>query len=255
MRRAVSDVLKKSPEWTFLNSHILLEEEAVQKITSLAQLLHEGVPWARIFSHRLFRGCEFLVTEHTLDPRPETEVLVEYALDHIGSFERVRVLDVGAGTGCIGISVLLSDPKAYVTALDICDKALSVAQTNAAQHKVEGRFEVVCADLHEYKPEGFYDVVLSNPPYIPSQNMPDLPRNVLEYDPWLALDGGASGVECYAGIFMNLKQWMRPGGVCVIEFGMGQEAAIRDLARLHQVSIQGFFEDHLNVLRFAHVTL
>ena len=186
-------------------------------------------PVSRILGERAFWGRNFEVTSDTLDPRQDTETLVEFVLDLMCEEARtrgpLRVLDIGTGTGCILVTLLAELPAARGTGVDLSTAALAVAARNAARHRVGGRaawWEVNVLD----GVAGPFDIIVSNPPYIPSAEILALEPEVRTFDPRLALDGGSDGLDYYRRIVAAVRKVTAPGGWCVVEVGAGQAAAV-----------------------------
>lgn len=196
-----------------------------------------GEPVSRIRGWREFYGRRFVITPDVLDPRPETELLVSEGLSRLP--QGGQVLDLGVGSGCIVLSVLTERADARGVGVDISPAALAVARLNAealglAQRLtlVEGGWEVTL--------EGDFDLVLSNPPYIPSADMTGLAREVLEHDPHVALTPGGDGLDPYRSILGRVGQLLAPGGWIGFEFGFGQAADVANLmaaASLDQIVV------------------
>lgn len=196
------------------------------------RLRHE--PLSRIAGQREFYGRVFDVTPATLDPRPDTETLIEATLEMLGAEARsepLRILDIGTGTGCILLTLLSELPHATGTGTDISRDALVVARANADRLGLTHCATFVAADLGEGV-AGPFDVVVSNPPYIRTGDIPALAPAVREYDPHLALDGGADGLEIYRRIAADLARLV-PQGLVVLECGHDQA---QDVAGLLQAT-------------------
>ncbi len=178
-------------------------------------------PMAHILGKRAFFGREFIVTADVLDPRPETEHLVERALD--APFR--RVLDLGCGSGCILLSLL--DERKFTTGLgvDISPAALAVAQRNARKLGLGQRAEFRQSDWFETV-DGMFDLIVSNPPYIATAEIDDLPRDVRDYEPHLALFAGPDGLAAYRAILQRAPRHLLPGGRLIVEIGPTQGAAV-----------------------------
>jgi release factor glutamine methyltransferase len=191
------------------------------------RLKHE--PVARIVGEREFYGRKFLVDCHTLDPRPDTETLIETALDLVErkglGGEQLKLLDLGTGTGCILITLLAELPQANGLGTDISEGALVSAAANAERLGVGPRASFVVADWLD-RVEGKYDLVLSNPPYIASREIEALAEDVALYDPMLALDGGPDGLKAYRRIATRAGQVLAEGGTLLVEIGAGQAEAV-----------------------------
>lgn len=185
-----------------------------------------GEPVSRIRGWREFYGRRFVVTPAVLDPRPETELLVSEGIAHLP--HGGRVLDLGVGSGCILLSVLAERPDARGIGVDISPAALAVAGTNASAVGVGARTELVEGGW-DAALNGRFDLVLSNPPYIPAVEMAGLAREVINHDPLLALTPEGDGLDPYRAILGRVSELLAPGGWIGFEFGMGQAAAVAGL--------------------------
>ena len=196
-----------------------------------------GEPVSRIRGWREFYGRRFHVTPDVLDPRPETELLVDVAIARLP--KGGRVLDLGVGSGCILLSVLAERADAIGVGVDISAAALGVARINAEALGVTARAELVEGGW-DAALAGAFDLVLSNPPYIPAAEMEGLAREVINHDPHLALTPGGDGLGPYRLILARVSQLLAPGGWIGFEFGLGQSLAVSDLmvrAGLEQVEV------------------
>lgn len=184
-------------------------------------------PVAQIVGERAFWGRHFVVTGDVLDPRPETEILVARALDGPAP---ARILDLGTGSGAILVSLLAEWPRAQGLGTDLSEPALAVATRNAVRHGVADRAAFRRADWGAGI-EGGFDLVLSNPPYIPAAEVETLSRDVRDWEPREALTAGPTGLEAYARIAADLGRLLAPGGRALFEFGAGQGADAAALFR------------------------
>ena len=188
-------------------------------------------PVAYIVGHREFWGLEFDVTPAVLIPRPETELVVEEALASLPRRDIVRhIIDVGTGSGCLAVTLAVEFPPANVTATDTSHEALAVAYRNADRHNVIGRITFVQADVLKDLTEPA-DLIVSNPPYVPAGDAATLQAEVARYEPASALYGGPDGLDVIRRLVGTARQHLAAGGWLIIEFGFGQEAAVRELAR------------------------
>lgn len=206
--------------------------------TLLARRL-AGEPVARILGRREFWSLDFRLTPQTLVPRPDTETVVEAAL--AACPERgapLRILDLGTGSGALLAALLSERPNAFGIGLDRAEGAARAARDNLAGAGLAGRSAVVVGDWAASLAGGF-DLVVSNPPYIPRGDLDHLEREVREHDPRLALDGGADGLDAYRALAAALPGLLAPGGVAVLELGIGQEAAVAGLLRAAGLSPAG----------------
>jgi len=191
-----------------------------------------GEPVSRITGMREFYGREFLLNEHTLDPRPDTETLIEAALDFVARKAwhdaPLRLLDLGTGTGCILLTLLAELPNAYGIGVDISDDALTIAVANAHRLGLESRATFVTGDWLDGM-AGTFDLILANPPYVASDEIAGLAPEVKDHDPRRALDGGADGLDSYRRIATKVASSLLPGGALILEIGAGQADAVRNL--------------------------
>jgi release factor glutamine methyltransferase len=191
-----------------------------------------GEPVHRILGRREFYGLDLALSPDTLEPRPDTEILVDLVLPRLRAIaaERgaCRVLDLGTGTGAIALAVLSAVPQARAVAVDIAPGALDTAAANARAAGLADRFEPLLSDWFE-KTVGAYDAILSNPPYITEEEYGDLSREVRDHDPLRALLGGADGLDAYRRIAAGAAERLAPGGIVGLEIGSRQKAAVATL--------------------------
>lgn len=204
-----------------------LDERAVTAFEALVARRAAGEPVARIVGAREFWSLRFELSAATLEPRPDSETLVEAALRYVRQSDRTAPLiaDLGTGTGCVLVALLHEIPQARGVAVDISAEALTTARRNAARHGVVQRAAFVRGDYSSALGGGF-DVVVSNPPYIASQEIDALAAEVADHDPRLALDGGADGLDAYRAIAADAARVLRPGGAIFLEVGEGQAQAV-----------------------------
>lgn len=185
-------------------------------------------PVAYILGHQAFWSLDFYITNDVLIPRPETEGVVERALDLIKECGAPRILDVGAGSGAILISLLHERKDAMGVTVDISETALAVARENADRIGVTDRMRAVTSDFTK-EIKGCFDLIVSNPPYITETAMRELPETVDKFEPHLALRGGVNGLDAYHRIIDDLPRLLRPNGIVVFEIGYDQADAVMDL--------------------------
>lgn len=190
-----------------------------------------GEPVARILGTREFWSLPFALSGETLVPRPDTEAVVEEALARVSDRTApLRVLDLGIGSGAILAALLSELPAAFGIGVDRSADAARTARDNLARLGLGHRSAVVVGDWGTAL-VGRFDLVVSNPPYIPTADIEALAREVRDHDPMPALDGGADGLDAYRALIAALPSLLRAGGVAVFELGIGQEAEVTDLAR------------------------
>lgn len=189
-------------------------------------------PVARIIGEREFWGLAFNLSPHTLEPRPDTETLVDAVLEATREppVRPLHVLDLGTGTGAVLAAILSERPEATGIGIDIAAGALETARANAERHGLGDRARFVCTDFFDAL-DARFDVIVSNPPYIPTQEIAGLAPEVADFDPQLALDGGNDGLDAYRRIFESAPDHLRNGGLVAVEIGMSQAADVMDMAR------------------------
>lgn len=211
-------------------------------------------PVSRILGRRGFWSLEFLVGPDTLDPRPDTETVVEAALDALPGRDRAwRILDLGTGTGCILLSLLHERPAASGLGIDIAPGAIEVARANAQRLGLAERAEFRLGDWLAGLDEEF-DAIVSNPPYIPRAEVETLAPEVLHYDPLAALSGGADGLAPYRVIATGAVRLLRSGGSLIVEVGAGQADDVADLFRRAGLRVEGIRRDLAGIARCVTAT-
>jgi release factor glutamine methyltransferase len=210
----------------------ILETREINVISALAARRLKREPVSRILGQKEFWSIALAITPDVLVPRPETETVVEGALDFVVRgglrMEKLRILDIGTGSGALLLALLRELPNATGIGTDISTGALKVARENAARCGVEGRCTFVVCDIASVV-EGPFDLLVSNPPYIAHNEIASLAPEVKNYDPTVALDGGDDGLAAYRAIAADAKRLLAPGARMFVELGAGQEAAVRDL--------------------------
>lgn len=203
-------------------------EEVRARFRELVRQRVEGCPVAYLVGRKEFYSLEFEVNPSVLIPRPESEFVVMECLRLAKSMTTPRILDLGTGSGNLAVTTAKQHPQAQVTTVDISSDALAVAARNASRHQVSERIRFLKGDLFEPLPSGErFDFVLSNPPYIAREELNHLPSGVRNFEPLLALDGGAGGYTVLDRIVARAGEFLQPGGHLILEIGAPQEARVR----------------------------
>lgn len=205
----------------------MLDVEQARRVAELIQRRMSGESVARIIGMREFYGLAFGLNDATLEPRPETELLVDLALAALP--DGGRLLDLGTGTGCIPIAVLAHRPDASGIATDLSPAALAMAGANARRHGVDAWLALRQGDWFGALGEENFDLIVSNPPYIVSAVIRTLAPEVKDFDPRLALDGGPDGLVPYRIIASQARYHLRPGGQVLVEIGHDQGESVAAL--------------------------
>ncbi len=206
-----------------------LSNDELAGIVPMIARRERGEPVHRILGHREFYGLDLLLSSGTLEPRPDTEVLVDAVLPYLRGFternDTARILDMGIGTGAICLALLHSVPEATGVGSDISLDALATAARNAERHGLRDRFETVESNWFD-NISGNFDIILSNPPYIRTEVIDSLDREVRDFDPLAALDGGEDGLLPYRAIAEKAVDFLNDGGVIGVEIGYDQKVDV-----------------------------
>jgi release factor glutamine methyltransferase len=239
--------LKKDRAWLLTHPEAILEPADLaqykEKITRRKQ--HEPIQY--ILGEQEFFGLTLAVTPAVLIPRPETEHLVEAALERLPKETQLRIADIGTGSGAIAIALAHTLPHARITALDISIAALEVAAANARTHNVVNRIDFRESDLLSAVPDQQFDAIVSNPPYVSTNE--ELEKQVRGYEPASALYAGETGLDIYRRLIPQAKAALTPGGWLLMEIGHGQREALAEL--LHDWTSTNFVNDLQGIPRVA----
>lgn len=228
---------------------VRLEAEQSARAWELVERRASRVPVSRIVGTRGFWTLDLALNGATLDPRPDTETVVDSVLEALPDREApLRILDLGTGSGAILLALLSELPNATGLGVDLADDALSQAAANAAANDLDGRASFAKGSWTDGLDEEF-DVVVSNPPYIPSADIAGLDPEVREHDPPLALDGGPDGLDAYRAIAAALDGVLKPGGIAALEVGIGQAEDVSGLLIAHGLILTGMRNDLSGIAR------
>ncbi len=210
-----------------------------------------GEPMGRVLGYREFWGRKFYLSPATLEPRPDTETLIEAVLKE--DKKPKTILDLGTGTGCILLTLLHEIPGATGIGVDLSLEACETANKNAKAQGVDERVSFIQSDWLE-NVEGKFDLIVSNPPYITSEDVENLESNVKDFDPRLALDGGKDGLDPYRNLLGTLKNVLAEGGVIFFELGKGQVPDIEEIAAAHGATLHAVYSDLGGVERVVKIS-
>ena len=224
----------------FLISHddyVLKKNEEKEYINCVEERL-KGVPIAYITHQREFYGRKFYVDENVLVPRPETELIID-VVKSLSISKRIKILDLCTGSGIIPITLSLQIPEAFVIGIDISENALNVAKKNNEVLGTQVTF--IQSDMFENVPQERFDIITSNPPYIPTEDLKGLDSDV-QREPSIALDGGGDGLDFYKIILSQVKDYLNEKGFIVLEIGYNQSEDIKLLAEKNNFNVK-FYKD------------
>lgn len=239
-RNLLCSITGKSQEQLLSQLDHYADDAVIGKLESAVTRLQAGEPLAYVLGQWDFYGMTLYVDENVLIPRDDTCAVTDMAIKKALFLDSTpRILDLCTGSGCIGLAVAHRVKDARVTLADISKEALVVTRKNIVAQKLSGRVSCVQADaLAAPSPFlGKFDMIISNPPYITTQEMTELPESVKNYEPHLALHGGDDGLIFYRSIAENYKNALKPGGYLCLEFGMGQGDAICDILEMNGYTI------------------
>jgi len=244
----LSFVLKR--ELVFIVAHpeyeLSAEEQAL--FGAVVGRREKREPFQYIVGVQEFFALRFEVTPDVLIPRPETEILVEAAIENLLGIAQPTFCEVGIGSGCISISILKNVPNARAVSVDVSKAAIAVAEKNAAANHVSDRLQIINTDVFEGV-AGKFDLIVSNPPYIPAYQMADLQPEVRQFEPHLALDGGPDGLSIVRRIIDGSTRLLAPNGVVLMEIGFGQAEDVKALFDSNLWSEPEYLADLQNISR------
>jgi release factor glutamine methyltransferase len=226
-------LLGRDRTWLYAHPDEAINENDLAEYDSLLNRRAEGVPVQYLTGKQEFWGLEFEINPSVLIPRPETEHLIEVALERLGRRRNdpLLIADVGTGSGCVAIALAREFPAAEIVATDISAAALEVAGRNTVRHGVQSRVELVLANLltpyAKSASAEHFDLIVSNPPYIGRSEQADLQREVVEHEPHQALFAGEHGLDVYPQLIAQAAVLLKPGGVLALELGHGQSERVR----------------------------
>ena len=222
------------------HENIDITQDEINTFKKLIKERQKGKPVSRIISKKEFWKMIFTIDDSTLDPRPDSEVIIQTILNHfIDKSKKLRVLDLGSGSGCLGLSILDEYKKSEAIFFDISKKSLEMVKLNALNNKLYERAKFVHMNWFDKKWDSKifeiikktkFDIIIANPPYIPSNEIKDLEIEVKKFEPILALDGGDDGLESYRCIIPKIKKILALEGKLFIEIGKDQENLINQIA-------------------------
>ena len=234
-RLIVCDVLNLSTSRYIAAKNDPITDEDYQKCVDIAGLRLTGRSLASILGYRYFYEDKFIVSDDVLIPRPETEMLVDYLLQQEHSPK--QILEIGLGSGCITVSVAKHRPSWSFLAVEISAKAAAIATQNAQNILSDiSNIRIVNTDFMSFASNETFDIIVSNPPYIPSNVTKDLLDGKTISDPEIALDGGPDGLDFYRAILSFADSHLSPTGIVVVEHGFDQRNALSELAGWHNLS-------------------
>ena len=226
----LSHVLRQERIYLYVHFDEPMEQNELSKFREYVKKRAQHVPIAYIIGEREFMGLPFKVTKDTLIPRPDTEILVENVLNNVDKDKEIEMVDIGTGSGAIILSLLVNLPKVQGKTVDISSKAIEVAKENAVNLQVNDRCEFFVGDLFAPLDGSKFDVIVSNPPYIPKKDIATLEADVKEYEPVSALTDGGDGLSYYRRLLSEGKAYIKENGFIALEIGIYQSNDVKQIA-------------------------
>ena len=241
-RIILKEVLSLDDKDLILKESLDIPEEMIEKIIAIESRRLNGEPISKIFKKRDFYNSTFVISNDVLDPRPETELIVEIANNYINKNEVKNILDLGTGSGCILLSILKENRMINGLGIDLSKDAISIAKQNSKKLNLETQSNFLVSNWMSsvnYK----YDLVVSNPPYIASEDIKKLSKSVKIYDPILSLDGGDDGLNSYRLIASDLKRIISMNALIIIEIGYNQSLQVIDIFKKNDFKLIKKYND------------
>ncbi len=239
----LSNVLKKQKKFLILNLEKKISDENLKIYKNLINQRSKGKPIAYLTKKKNFWNSEFIIDEGTLIPRPDTEVLIEATFEIFKNKDYAYVLDIGVGSGCIISSILKEKPFFYGIGIDICSKSISLSKLNAKKLGIENRVKFIKSDVDNFC-NGKYDLIISNPPYIKTSDIKYLEKDVYDFEPKLALDGGLDGLFKTLKVIKKASTLLKGNGKLVLEIAYNQRSKIINELRKKRFYINTIIKDY-----------
>ena len=239
----LSKVLKKNREYLVLNYKENLNKKNIELFYNLLKRRKKNEPIAYIVKKKEFWKQTFYIDQSVLIPRPDTELLVQETLKLFGKNSNLRILDIGTGSGCILLSLLKERINFMGTGIDISKKAINVARFNAKLHQLSNRVKFFNSDVDKFL-IGKYDIIVSNPPYIKNNNIKYLEKDVFDYEPELALDGGKTGFSKISKVVCRASSLIKKNGKLILEIGFDQKSKVIEILKKNRFYINKIAKDY-----------
>jgi len=241
----MAKIIKKDRNYILLNSNTCLNRNDLINFNLLIKERSLGKPIAHLTNKKNFWNSEFFITNDTLIPRPDTELIVENILRLTKQKNKVNILDIGVGSGCILLSILKERENFYGTGIDISKNCLNICKINAINLKVNSRLKLYKSDVDKFS-LGKYDLIVSNPPYIKKCKVKYLERDVAEFEPRLALNGGLDGLSEIRKVIKKSSELIKKNGKFILEIGFDQKNKVINLLKKEGFYINSTHKDLAN---------
>ena len=226
----MAKVFNKDRKYILLNLNYNIAKNHINNFYNLIEKRSSGNPVAYLINKKFFWNSEFFVTNDTLIPRPDTEIVVENVLSLTKQKNKINILDIGVGSGCILLSILKERKNFYGTGIDISKKCLNISKINAINLKVNSRLKLFKSDVDKFN-LGKYDLIVSNPPYIKTCYLKYLDRDVAQFEPKLALNGGLDGLAVIRKVIKKSSVLLKKNGKLILEIGFDQKNKVINILK------------------------
>ena len=241
----LSKLINKDKKYLILNPKEILNPEKLDIFKSLIERRKKGEPIAYLINKKAFWKNEFFVNKHVLIPRPDTELLVEKILKICSKKTQLQILDIGTGSGCILLSLLKERSKDYGTGIDISKKSINVSKINAKLLNLNNRTKFFHSSIDNFS-LGKYDLIVSNPPYIELLNLKYLEKDVINFEPKLALNGGLDGFSKIKTVISKANCLIKKNGKLILEIGFNQKTRVEEMLKKQGFYVNKTFCDYGN---------
>ena len=241
----LSNSISKDKKYIILNPKELLNSEQQEKFKDLIERRKKREPVAYLINKKEFWKDEFVVNKDVLIPRPDTELIIEQVLKIYSKNSQLQVLDIGTGSGCILLSLLKERPSFYGTGIDISRKSINVSKFNAKQLNLMNRVKFFHSSVDNFK-IGKYDLIVSNPPYIKLLNLKYLEKDIVNFEPKLALDGGFDGFLKIRKVINKAKTLIKKNGKFILEIGFNQKSKVKKILKEESFYVNKTIKDYGN---------
>jgi release factor glutamine methyltransferase len=241
----LSESINKDKKHIILNPKKILNNKQLENFNSFIERRKKGEPIAYLIKKKEFWKNEFFVSKDVLIPRPDTELIIEQILKIYPKKSQLQVLDIGIGSGCILLSILKERPNFYGTGIDISKKSINVSKFNAKQLTLLNRVKFFHSSVDNFK-NGKYDLIVSNPPYIKKLNLKYLEKDVVNFEPKLALNGGFDGFTKIRNVISKASALIKKNGKFVLEIGFNQKNKVKEILKSKGFYINKTLKDYGN---------
>ena len=238
----LAKAIGKDKKYIILNNYKNLQDKSLKYFKKLINERASRKPIAHIINKKFFWNSEFYVTNDTLIPRPDTELIIEQILNLTKYKNKMNILDIGVGTGCILLSILKEKKNFYGTGIDISKNCLNISKINAIKLKVGGRIRFYKTDVDKFT-QGKYDLIVSNPPYINKFDLKYLEKDVANFEPKIALDGGIDGLSEIRKVIKKSSELIKKNGKFILEIGFNQKNRVINLLKREGFYINSTLKD------------